>query len=947
MDLLRCHAVVLHTPFEAYGLHPYQKGNQGVHSSIPLLHVSPTIDRKPVGVKGLRVLAVQNRHDINEESMVLSNLKMKVDVSQVPLRFVSRHKRGQLIVWDGSTSDMIGSCSHGRNYTVTQCIMTEKFIFTTVEPSSPENVLDGEGHQIFQWDANSLQLLYTLRMKRRIEVMTLMCSSVGAGGIVNGVGGNTRSPQGKSLRLVTATDHSIDIWSFEEPKGLRHCCSINTEETQNPTKQLEVWNDFIFVAGVRHPLCVYDVQQNGKLIAASTEDLLDSSTSVQVVEVPDMNKVQSNAVLKFTVFTGTVQGFVKTWSFTIPSGNLSESAESANVSPVHLKAIESQKLHSSQISHLLADEDIVVAGNTYMGTTVLHRRERLITPLTHVPSRAMMIDKDNKRLIVGDDLGAVSVFSYAAYASQGRSIECLFSYKPHNGAVTGVYLQLGSGSMWERLTTCSMEGSVATLDFTDTKALLTLPEQLSMMDLHQQVAVSEMAIAMTDNASSQIHFFNAQFESNFSLPPLLLPHAAMGGGVRALCWIDWKTIALSFHTLNTVEIYRCEVNDDGEPQWELLSSWKLDCDARRSVPVIVCLKASPDHTLLVLGCDPDAGSGGTVVDRRGYLGLLRLNGVTVETLYNDVIDPIPAQGRIIATQESSAAATDYYVILQGESGDTLVYLFTSKQQPPLNQRLKRLRVCHSYVKHRKMSNSDVYGAETLCLPPSLAEVSIVASSSRVRFGFIDAANGGAYFAELSPGLTSVEGRACPIPRPTEGEGAEGVAAKMGKTAVVGISLTDVNGLQAALIREGSSTVEVVLQDGTLGYLLTYDGDVQPVAPYLISARRRPNVFPAPPTSTSPSSSGRGRVFCASIATQEEGRYVAVGYSNGLVQAFDVLEGRLISRWFTPHVGKQMSIRALPNGVLVTSENCPYIAVYAVPRRFVYDAENNPPHELNR
>lgn len=925
MDLLQCHAVVLHTPFEAYGIHPYQKGNQGIQSSLPLLHVSPMIIPKPVGVKGVRVLAVQNRHDANEESMVLSDLKKKVDVSQVPLRFVSRHKRGQLIVWDGSTSEMISSCSHGRSYTVTHCVMTERFIFTAVEPSAGENVLEGDRHQIFQWDANSLQLLDRLHMNRQVVVMTLMNSNVGGGAV-------SMNRNEKPLRLVTATDYSIDIWSFEERKGLRHCCMINTEVTQNPTKKLEVWQDFIFVAGVRHSLCVYDVRQ-GKSIALSCEDLSDGSTSIQVVTMPDANKIH-NEDMKFTVLTGTVQGFVKTWSFTIPPERVRLSDE---FQPVSLKAKESHKLHSSQISDLLADDDIVVAGNTYMGITVMHRRERLIATVTNVPSRAMMLDRDNKRLIVGDDYGTISVFSYAAYSGHGRAIECLFSYKPHNGAVTGVYLQLGSGSLWERLTTCSMEGTVATLDFTDTRAFLTLPEQVCMMDLTQQVAVSDAAIAVTDNSTSQIHFFNPQFETNFSFPPLLLPDAAASGGVRALCWIDEKTIAISLHTLNAVQIFRCEVTYDGEPRWELMNTWKLDCDARRFTPVIVGLQRSSDQTLLVLGCDPPAGSGGPVVDRRGYLGLLRLNGVVVDTLYNDVIDLVPAQGRVVAYRQSSAAPSDYYVLLQGENGDTVVYLFSSAREQH-HHRLKRLRICQSYVKQRKMANSDVYAADTLCLPPSLAAFHLPPS---LRFGFIDGTDGGAYFAEFLPGLSNAEGHSSPIPRPSDDEAAAD-SKVMKPSRVIGLSLTEVNGLQAALIREQSSTAEVVLQDGTLGYILTYEGDVQPVAPYLISSRRRPNVFPLPPTTTtSPSRSGRGKVFCVSISTQEEGRYVAVGYSNGLLQLFDVLEGRLISRWFTPHTGKDMCIRALPNGVMVTSEARPFISVYAVPRRFVYDAENNP------
>eukprot|EP00796_Vickermania_ingenoplastis_P008723 gene8723-6129_t len=849
MELLRCHASLLKTPFEAHGIQLHQMGEPN-RTVMPFFRLTPA-PIKPVGLRGVRLLAIQHRNE-NDESLALTNLK-ELDRSQVPLRFVTKHKRGQLLVWDGSSSEVVGSCSHGRNLVIQQCIMTEDDIFTTVESMPGFDI--GESFSVYRWNAITLDYVDSLSLPRKVESMTLA---------------------GKCV--ATATDLSIDIWDYLgiDTRPLSPSLSIKPQELGIATK-MESRNNLLFVAGTRRLLSVFSLDK-GKLLA-HTGDSESYCTSMRVL------KCESSGPI--VVLTGTSTGYVFVWSFKLKGDE----------EPILLRSTDKQKLHAANVSDLIADDDIILSISELSGAVVLHRRERIITHLSTTPCRALMLDHDNKRLILGDDLGCISVFSYAAYAVNCQKIECIFSCHAHNGAVTGVYLQLGSGSLWERVVTCSIEGSVATLDFTDDKPLMTFPRQQHWINMTDLVASSPFAVAVAENSTGLIHFLTPNFETHTEYPSLHVGKA----NIKALRWLNTSTLIVALGS-NVVTFYSCVLNDELEPIWRVRQEWMFEQPRGATLPVPTILDVADDGTILLCAGMENHGA------KLGILSLIRFDGAKITILYSDTINHSPIHG-VVKSLTSSTAQVSYYCILQIENAGITTFLFTPGER---------------FLTENKLTDN-----LNLMIGDELVTEQFVALepfASTLQLSYI--ADGSVHFADVEKNTWTTTRSTRVIPLTAGGETVSSIK------SVVGWALVKIASVRAVLLREDSSEVEVIVEGGTVGYVLTYEGDM---APLQETRRRRPYSFPCPPSGDR---NGRSPI-CRAVAAHQEGRYIATAYADGLVQLFDISQERLISRWFTPHTGEQIGLRSFLSCIMVTSLERTNISVYLIPRRFMYDQENDP------
>lgn len=1022
MDLCRCNASITQTPFAACGIHMHHVGTPKPAS--PMRRQNLDSSQTVGGFRGIRQLALKNSSDANDESIVLTKLKAN-DVSAVPLRFLTLHKRGQLLIWDGTNSDLIGSCSHGRNYVVQHCIHTAEYIFTTVNNVEEDATEQCGPFKVFQWNATTLQLCNTLLMERKVETIAVVGES----------------------SLLLGTETSIEWYEFSEDRcKLLHSFSTRekNDEITNIPRRMEVENGYLFVAGSAVQLTVWSLKTKLK-VASSFVDMTESSTCLQILSSPDSRSskpptprpsiggvppspTNSTGPPPILVLTGSTEGNIIIWSFSrasaasvhptsrplrrstiqnFPPGekggtdkidhiqlrrastltsSLFPSVNTGGVSginspqspnsasgPKKLTSVEKQNFHHTRVMAVLADDDIIVSADEYSGVTVMHRHSRLFTSISRVPTRSMMLDANNKRFLLGDDMGVLSVFSYADYASRGQKIESLFTCRPHNGSISGLYLQLGSGNVWERVMTCSLEGSIATLDFSDDQAALKIQkEKQEHYDLKNLVSVlyskkgtsfsdgkETIAVAMVDPLKKVVRILKPNFQVSFDYPPLFLWESKHGENtkVNGIAWVDEKTLVVVY--VSKVKAFQCVLSND-VLEWTDLGEWFFDPSLHQEgcPPVLVSVDVAEDGTILLVGRDDRKGTDNSAFPGAGYVVLLQINELHyLHCVYCRHIHSIPKSGRYLFSSSVStssgadeARVIEYYVGVEVARGGVEVHLAAVGQRP------KQVEIT-SDMPEPFLSK---YCTETF----SVLKVE-EGSSVPLRVTYLDSGNAyyadvGAHLSALTTHIPLLKGNG-PVSRKSSGDTRASSLPSTSSTDrghIVGLCLPKFGEVYAIILREKSNRVEVFLEDGKLAYFLTYDGDYAPVEPPL---RRRPLYFPTPAhlsesTSRSPSISAlkelpfpssavppspapTSSVHCCSVDSNREGRFVSVGYSDGLVQVVDICERRTICRWFTPHKGIDMRIRAVSNGVLVTSRSSQEVSFYMIPCRFVYDDEN--------
>lgn len=538
MDLQGYHVSLLHTPFEACGIQLHRCAT----STNPLVHLRAS-HLEPIGVRGVRVLSVKHKNNLEEESFALTALK-PVDASHIPLRFVTMHKRGQLLVWDGSSSELVGSCSHGRKTTVNQCLMSDDYIFTTVElyPSVTRHDVE----VLYQWDANTLESVNNFSFTQRIDVMAL-------------------KPDSQSV-LITASEALVELWDYSRSAStgsLELLQTINCKAVGIPT-QMIVMNDLIFLSGTSLELSVLSCTTGALL--ARTHDQQRSARCLRVF--------QASSTAKCAAITGSIDGSVAYWSFNLQSTS----------GVLTLSTNERRRPLTTAITDVVMDGNVMVCASEYSGAAVTHRVDGTVKMLCDAPCRSIVLDKNNNLLIIGNDKGVVSVFNYAAFsASSKNKMECIFTCTPHPSAVTGISLQLEEGSMWHQLLSCSMDGTISTIHFRKTAPVLSLPcayhEQFSML------ISSGPATAWLDINGRKVHFFTNHFDNHSQYPFLSLKEDNM----VSVAWVG-SDLAVAFKTgVKVFSVTHGKWNDGA--QWAV-SDW----DAQ-----VYGIDVASDGTILAFG----------------------------------------------------------------------------------------------------------------------------------------------------------------------------------------------------------------------------------------------------------------------------------------------------------------------------------------------------------
>lgn len=892
MSLSECSVAVLHTPFEASGIVVHEVG-ETTKGERPLLNTSLPSFHPTVGVKGLRLLAVNQRRN-STISAALTGLK-SIDISSVALRFFTKHKKGELFVWDGLTSELIGSCSHGFSNVVDQCVISDDYIFTTVIDTTTGAARETEAfYEIYQWDAKTLALNRTLTLKSRVEALAIY----------------------RKTCLVVAMESGIEIWSIENKGSRNVILSIPigaVKGCRNAPKCIAVSGNLLLVGSSSQQLSVYSLT-SGALLAYSIVDSSEAATALCLATSALSSPGKANKVL--TVITGSDDGKLST--FVIP--NLSEGAP---VSPKKLIPNETQKLFRTSIVKIIADDDVIVILDDFTGAVLKHRREKLATNLTKLPSRAVMLDSSNKRLVMGDDSGVLTVFSYAKYAAHCEKLEVLFTYRPHTGSIMGIYLQVGNGNIWERMTTCSVDGSVITLDFSDDKALAHFNQQRTAPDLNTLVAVDDDTVVVADPSTHCINFFTSCFEPNDRFPEFSLRDSSV-----ALVSLVGNML-LVVTSKNVLQNYSLVTNEqDNRPMWRENAPWSFTHSMSPVSATITAVDVAPDRTVAVVG------SFVTSTEQLGYITLLRPLDNKLVILGQSIMNLLPVSATVLSSNFSAFNASFTCCVAVENAGMSIQVHYLDEKADGGYSLFGRVTAAKPSLPYSSsQGGSQRYQTKTFfCTLPSIRTSSSPSKSDENsespgdRLAYVE--GGEVFLVDVIKASFDITPRVAFL---MERRGKEDSLIQHSFHKVIGFCVTPFGGFRGVVIRQKSSVAQVVVETGAaVAYELTYDGDVVPTEP---SSRRKPITFPTK------FKSHNDFPFCSCVVGHTEGRYVCVGYENGVIQVFDLCERRLLTRWFTPHEGGTMQLRALASSILVTSKDHPFISVYEIPRRFVFDDTN--------
>ncbi|CCW60988.1 unnamed protein product [Phytomonas sp. EM1] len=415
---------------------PYQVvGTQAFRPSAAPPSCPNNLKKFAVGVVGLRELASRQVH-----SPVPNSTASSSGLSA----FLCCQRKGQLLVCAWETLQVIGNCIHGVHTAVTQCIVTESILITRVECESSEDTLESD-HNVYVWDVKTFAPLYELHgHSARITSMAV-------------------HPSHPSLVATAALDYMVCVWDLlpktanclwdGETRGLGNIAHLEWLPNRKTERQLGV-SAGLLIAATDVPLSVW--RWDGETltqIAATPINRSSGVTAVYVRATPHASQC--------VVHTGSTDGYVRRW---VIDGNPADETCSIEI-------IYQTKLHHASINHLLANERINISGSLYSGAALYHCQKGTKAKFEEIGGvSSMFLDDANKLVLVGAVNGFLWVIGYAGFEladAKAKTSETttLYRFCMCKTAINGIVLELGNDNTWRQLLTVSSNGYITALDY--------------------------------------------------------------------------------------------------------------------------------------------------------------------------------------------------------------------------------------------------------------------------------------------------------------------------------------------------------------------------------------------------------------------------------------------------------------------------------------------------
>ncbi|CAD2215536.1 hypothetical protein AGDE_11715 [Angomonas deanei] len=379
----------------------------------------------PIGSRGIRELA---KHQQNSSDAVAPK------AADEPLKIVTLHRKGILAVWDCSTHQLVGVCDHGGNVNVEECSTTKDFIITRVVCSPGHDALE-EDNNLYIWDADTTEKVATLRGHHgRVTTYALHATN-------------------KNVVVTAGMDSVMFVWdlskNYDEPIqkiDIRDMGGILTCST--------IVKDYIICGGTTRSVGVWNIA-TGQLLAL-TDNVPSSTTAIHVVEETHSNTEDT----LLTVHAASTDGFIAELQVRISGGGAA-----AAITPVW-----KNQYHTASATSIAVDGDVVVSCSTFDGVKIFHRKTGIHRVVgakgERSASRAFVLDSANKKILVGQDDGALCELSYSAFAAQtSKNLDMISVVHPLTTAITGILIEVSAGNVWERVLCSSVDGVVSILDY--------------------------------------------------------------------------------------------------------------------------------------------------------------------------------------------------------------------------------------------------------------------------------------------------------------------------------------------------------------------------------------------------------------------------------------------------------------------------------------------------
>ncbi|CAJ1028957.1 hypothetical protein Q4I30_005024 [Leishmania utingensis] len=462
------------------------------------------------GTRGIQQLVANTRSaSLPSPSFLVAAPQVKRRENFLPsttpqLQVISKHEKGRLLVWNGLTGAVDAACLLPPSFTVHHCAIAASYVYTTVESSAAASgaeeeacvyvwarpsfrgvtVLRGHGSRLTAlgvWPMETFTLIATASLDGTMRLWRHqhnphLWNDVLAGEdpvqllwvLTTAELGNVHSLMFLSADtvVVTATRCALAFVRFPDaPAKWKGRCSVVSMGTVD-TPVFQTVRSIVDPDGGTTFLhvCPFNRTRDGVVAATAALALFNAFPSV-VSPSPQVNGAAAALSSTTYLLTGSTSGFIQEWEVNV-EGTASAGAQphlaASSTMPVYVnvKCRWYHKAHSATVNCLVTDENVVVSTSFFDHTCLYHRKSGATCTISSTAAVPLLVPQ-RKELVWGTIDGALSVASYAHFASGAmKEVQLLWTAKPHATAIRGVCLSLTPNLCWDTLCTGAADGSM-------------------------------------------------------------------------------------------------------------------------------------------------------------------------------------------------------------------------------------------------------------------------------------------------------------------------------------------------------------------------------------------------------------------------------------------------------------------------------------------------------
>lgn len=400
---------------------------------------------------------------------------------------VSIHDKGRMLRWNPTTGDYLASFRFNSLYSVNHCIPGPSVVYTTVAYSNVGVGTEDE-HCVYVLRADTLKVLDVLR---------------GHTGRITALAANV---QNRSLLATASHDGTLRVWKYSANEKPRPNARAVQVVTQTSTAALGVVQalafslpDCIIASGSTNVMGIFSLETSTWVLVSSEVDF-SSITTALYAPIPSMTNGAAGS--RLSIYAGTSGGYIGEWLL---------SSDKTTT-----KSLWYSKSHCGTVEHIAVYEDIVLSVGCFDGASLFQRQSRTACCIS-TEAAAVVLLGAAQQVIWGSVDGMLTISSYAEFAEgKAKQLTSLWTIQPHRMAITSISVAL---------TRLNELGSLTIFQNNSTLKTTTEPSPLLNEAVHATMSVlgifmvrEQSFVAIKDSRS----LANVQL---FRVPSLVLTNA--------------------------------------------------------------------------------------------------------------------------------------------------------------------------------------------------------------------------------------------------------------------------------------------------------------------------------------------------------------------------------------------------------------------------------------